>query len=315
MVDQKSFQFPDEAEPEQKKSEVVVEDVEIEIVDDAPPEDRGRKPLPEEQVQALEADDLSAYDDKVKDRLRQLKKVWHDERRNKEAALREREEAIRFAEVKDREVRELRTQLGHGERLFVDEVAKTTAQDLAAAKAALKQAYEAGDSDLIADAHEAMTNAQVRMRELSQLRHSRQQENIEVQPQPVAPPAPPVDKKAEAWRNQNSWFGTDSRMTGFALGLHQELVNEGVDPRSDDYYERVNSTMRTTFPDRFEPEDTPPGKPQARPRAPAVVASVSRTTQPKRIRLNSSQLALAKRFGLTPEAYAREVDKLENSNG
>lgn len=318
------FKFPDEIEASdaaaQQTKPADIPDIEIEVIDDAPPEDQNRTPLRKEAVKELEADDLSEYDDKVKNRLAQMKKVWHDERREKERATREREEAIRYAEAKDREVRDLRTKLGQGEQMFVTEATKSATSELAAAKEQLKKAYEAGDSDLIADAQEALTDAKLRMREVQSLKPSLQVENIDVQPTPRAvPQTPVVDEKAEAWRSNNTWFGVDKRMTGFAFGLHQELVESGVDPRSDDYYERVNAAMRQVFPDRFEEE--PPRQTDVPEKAPSrskpnnVVASVSRTTAPKRIRLSASQTAIAKRLGLSPEAYAREMMKLESNNG
>jgi hypothetical protein len=323
---EQQFKFPDEVDSvNPTKTAEAVDNIEIEVVNDAPPEDQNRKPLPEKQVQELEADDLDAYDDKVKNRLSQMKKVWHDERRSKEAAIREREEAVRFAEAKDREIKELRAYLGRGEKLFADEVAKTVSHELADAKAKLKQAYEAGDAELIADAHEALTDAKVKAREIQRMRPPLQEENFGVQTKEAQQPqqraqTPTVDAKAEAWRTKNTWFGVDQKMTGFALGLHQELVEAGVDPRSDDYYEKVNTAMQKTFPDRFEFEGgsgqtEAQDKAPAREKPPAVVASVSRTTSPKRIRLTTSQSAIAKRLGLTPEAYAREMIKLENING
>ena len=309
-----AYKFPDEAEAEP------VEDIQIEIVDDTPKADQGRLPLPKNQVEELEADDLEAYDSKVKNRLSQMQKVWHDERREKEAAVREREEAFNYAQAKDKEIRELRARVGHGEQMFVTEVTKSATSEIATAKEHLKKAYEAGDSDLIADAQEELTDAKLRMRDIQSLRSSVQVEDSGVQQaqQPRAQ-APVVDSKAESWRTNNTWFGVDKRMTGFALGLHQELVESGVDPRSDDYYEKVNAEMKQIFPDRFEEEDPShtyvQGKSSQRTKASSVVAPVSRTTPPRRIRLTTSQSALVKRLGLTPETYVREMMKSENNNG
>jgi hypothetical protein len=323
MAAEDVFKFPDEAEDDKKVNAAPEgeEDVEVEIVDDTPPEDRGRTPLPKEMAAELDADDLEKYDAATKNRMRQMKKVWHDERRDKESAIREREEAIRFAELKHHEVNELKKRLGHGEQLFVTEISKSATGEVAAAKERLKQAYEAGDADAIADAQEAMTDAKLKLREIQSIRTTRQPEETGVQPETQArAPAPVVDQKAEAWRSKNTWFGTDRKMTGFALGLHQDLVDDGVDPRSDGYYEKVNSELRKAFPDHFEDEDgqAPPETPertQPRSKAAPVVAPVSRTTTPRRVRLSQSQLALAKRFGLTPEQYAKEAIKLENGNG
>ena len=317
------YKFPDEIESAAPtKKDGVAEDlgVEIEIIDDAPPEDQKRSPLPKNQVAELEADDLEAYDGKVKNRLSQMKKVWHDERREKETAIREREEAFNYAQAKDKEIKQLRTQLGHGEQMFVTEVTKSATSEIATAREHLKKAYEAGDSELIADAQEELTDAKLRMRDIQTLKPALQVEDNDVQQaQQPRTQAPVVDSKAESWRTKNTWFGVDKKMTGFALGLHQELVDSGVDPRSDDYYEKVNTEVKQAFPDRFEEEDSGPtdvqDKSPQRTKAASVVAPVSRTTAPRRIRLTASQSALVKRLGLTPEAYVREMMKSENNNG
>jgi len=134
-----------------------------------------------------------------------------------------------------------------------------------------------------------------------------------------------VDQKAEAWRERNTWFGVDEEMTALALGLHEKLVRSGVDPRSDEYYRRVDERMRKLFPDAFESSDdveeeqtqsteVEVEKPAPR-KKPNVVAPASRSTAPKKVRLTQTQLALARKFGLTPEAYAKELIKLENYNG
>lgn len=298
--------------------------IEVEVVDDTPPEDRNRQPLPQEVVKELEDDDLAEYSEKVKKRLGQMKKVWHDERREKEQAAREREEAISFAKRKEAEVRELRAQLGRGEKIFVTEVSKAVTAEIAAAKERMKKAYEAGDADLLSDAQEELTDAKLRLRELQSMRPALQDEKTNVQDvteqaQPQKPVAP--DPKAQAWRGKNTWFGVDEEMTSLALGLHEKLVRSGIDPRSDEYYEKVDSTMKRRFPEYFdnveEPEPQIKTTVQEKPvsRQKSVVAPASRTTAPTKIRLTQSQLALAKRLNLTPEAYAKEVIKLENNNG
>jgi len=314
-----NFKFPDEQTPPKDEAADTTE-IEVEIVDDAPPGDQNRRPLPKEQVAELEADDLEAYDGKVKYRLSQMKKVWHDERREKETAIREREEAFNYAKAKDTEIRNLRAKVGQGEQMFVTEVTKSATGEIAAAKEKLKKAYEAGDSDLIADAQEELTDAKLRMRDIQSLKPSLQTESNDVQQeQQPRVQAPVIDSKAESWRTKNTWFGVDKKMTGFALGLHQELVESGVDPRSDDYYEKVNTEIKQAFPDRFEAEDTGStdvqDKSPQRTKASSVVAPVSRTTSPRRIRLTASQSALVKRLGLTPEAYVHEMMKSENNNG
>ena len=148
-----AFKFPDENQ-DAKNAEFNVE-----IVDDTPEADRNRVPMPQEIVEELEKDDLEEYSDKVKTRLSQMKKVWHDERREKESALREREEAFRFAQAKDQEIKALRERLGAGEKKWAEDATKATEVEVAAAKDKLKKAYESGDSDQIAEAQEALTDA------------------------------------------------------------------------------------------------------------------------------------------------------------
>lgn len=304
------YKFPDEIE-------AVTDDLEVEIVDDTPPEDRGRTPLPKNVVDELDNDDLEEYSEKVKKRLGQMKKVWHDERREKERAHREREEALQFAQRAYEENQKLRQTLGAGEKAFVHEVTKSAAAEVAAAKEKLKQAYETGDSDLITDAQEALTDAKLKMREVESFRPSLQDDenNVQTTQQTQTPRVAPVDRKAEAWREKNQWFGVDEEMTALALGLHEKLVRSGVDPRSDDYYRRVDETMKKRFPDHFEDAEPQQTRSAARKPATTVVAPATRSTAPRQVRLTPSQVALAKRLGLTNEAYARELMKLENQNG
>ncbi|NBS24517.1 MAG: hypothetical protein EBS78_11245 [Altererythrobacter sp.] len=322
-----AFKFPDEQEQTEEKAKggEVTADVEVEIVDDTPPQDRGRDPLPKEIVKELEDDTLDEYSDKVKKRLSQMKKVWHDERREKERAAREREEALRYAEAKSKEVIELRKRLGDGERRYKDEATKAAQTEIASAKDKLRQAYEANDPVQIADAQEALTDAKLRMKEVEYFRPSLQEQEKEVETEQQVRAPTTVDQKAEAWRERNTWFGVDEEMTALALGLHEKLVRSGVDPRSDEYYRRVDERMRKLFPDAFESSDdveeeqtqsteVEVEKPAPR-KKPNVVAPASRSTAPKKVRLTQTQLALARKFGLTPEAYAKELIKLENYNG
>lgn len=304
------FTFPDEVDP--TKNDVEESDIEIELVDDTPPEDRGRKPLPQNVVEELDNDDLEEYSDKVKKRLSQMKKVWHDERRAKEAALREREEALSFAQRTYQEAQQLRKRVGTGEKFLADELSRSAQTAIGAAKEKLKQAYETGDAEAIANAQEALTDAKIRLKETELFTPSLPEEENNVQPiQQAQAPRPVVDEKAERWRQRNQWFGVDEEMTALALGLHEKLVRSGVDPRSDDYYRRVDETIRKRFPEQFEEEEEPKQKVRKQP----VVAPATRSSAPRQVRLTPSQVAIAKRLGLTNEAYAREMMKLENQNG
>ena len=312
------YKFPDElketAAPE-------TDEVAIEVVDDTPPEDRNRTPLPPQIVEELDKDDLSAYSDKVKQRLSQMKKVWHDERREKERASREREEALAYAQRIHQENQSLKQRMGQGEKVFISEVTKAAVAEVNTAKDALKRAYETGDAERITDAQDQLTDAKIKLREYQQFKPSLQEENSSVQQTPQAQQAPRVqpDNRAESWRQKNTWFGADEEMTALALGLHEKLVRSGVDPRTqpDDYYRQIDTTMKKRFPEYFgeaQSQTTEPETPAPR-RSTTVVAPASRSTAPRQIRITASQAAIAKKLGVSPEAYAREQMKLENNNG
>lgn len=323
-AEREEFKFPDEQEKVEAKQEVS-DEIEVKIEDDTPEEDRGRKPLPKQVVQELDNDDLDEYSENVKKRLGQLKKVWHDERREKERAQREREEALRFAQMREQEIKQLKQRLGNGEKAYIQEVTKSANNDLGVAKERLKQAYEAGDAEKITEAQEALTEAKLRIKQYENFQPSLQEEDSGVQPtqQYQAPPAtqPAIDQKAEAWKEKNPWFGADEEMTALALGLHEKLVRSGVDPRSDDYYDRVNATMRKRFPDYFDAEVEQEEKPTqtreaekpTRTKPANVVAPVTRGTAPRQVRLTPTQVAIAKKLGLSNEQYARELMKLETN--
>lgn len=314
------YKFPDEQEKAEANQQVS-DDIEVKVEDDTPEEDRGRKPLPKEVVDELDNDDLEEYSEKVKKRLGQMKKVWHDERRAKEAAQREREEAIRFAAIRENEIRQLKQRLGTGEKAYFQEVTKSAQNDLATAKERLKQAYEGGDAEKITDAQEALTEAKLRIKQYENFQPSLQEDFTGVQQnqqyQVPTAPQPVTDPKAEAWKDKNPWFGTDEEMTALALGLHEKLVRSGVDPRSDDYYDRVNATMRKRFPEAFDdaedekPTQTREAERPTRTKPANVVAPVTRGTAPRQVRLTPTQVAIAKKLGLSNEQYAREMMKLE----
>jgi hypothetical protein len=319
------FKFPDEIDEtpaaQAAAPEETIEDIELEVVDDTPPQDRGREPLPSEIVEELEKDDLEEYSEKVKKRLSQMKKVWHDERRAKDSAAREREEAFRVAQAYLEENRQLKQQLGAGKKLIAEEITKSANAELLAAKQRLKEAYESGDASLITDAQEELTDAKLRLREVNSPSLHASEIGVETKTEQVQPRQMQQnrDLKAEAWKAKNTWFGADEEMTALALGLHEKLVRSGVDPTSDDYYRRVDETIRRRFPEQFEeakPEPTEAVDEKPAPRkAATVVAPATRSTAPKQVRLTNTQMALAKKLGLKPEVYAKAVLNLEKQNG
>jgi hypothetical protein len=322
-IEREEFKFPDEQEAEVKAAPEP--EFEVKIEDDTPEEDRGRKPLSKRTVEELENEDLDEYSEKVKKRLSQMKRVWHDERREKERALREREEALRFAQMRDQEAKQLRERLGQNEQAFIKEAQKYANFDLSSAKERLKQAYEAGDSEKIAEAQELLTDAKLKIQTISRVKPSLQQNEgrVEQAQQAQVPQEfsqPKADPKAKSWQEKNTWFGEDEEMTALALGLHEKLVRSGVDPNSDEYYRRVDETMRKRYPEAFEDAEEDDDKPQTRQvekpvrTKPAnVVAPVTRGTAPRQVRLTPTQVAIAKKLGLSNEQYAKELMKLETN--
>lgn len=308
------YKFPDESE---RSVDTGGEEFELEIVDDTPEVDRGRKPLAR-PVDEPTDDELESYSDGVKKRIKELTHARHDERRAKESTMREKIELERLAQQLINENRQLKEVVNTGTKQFA-ETARTAAEaSLEMAKKKYKEAYELGDTDAILEAQQVLTDAQLR----SQSAKNFNPISLQVDDYPVnmnyeEPQTPPVDEKTLRWQAQNQWFGTPGyeEMTSYALGLHQKLVNSGVDPRSDEYFGQINTRLRSTFRDFFgESEGRSPSGDGSRKPA-TVVAPGTRSTGAKKIKLNTSQLTLAKRLGLTPQQYAEAVAKMERSNG
>ena len=298
-------------EKEVQEQEIDIEDkekdFELEIEDDTPEQDRNRQPLPKEMVQDLEEDELEEYSEKVKTRLKQMKKVWHDERREKESALREQQEAVNLAQNLVEENKKLKSRLTEGEKSLIMTATREAELDMQMSERAYKEAYDSGDSDKIVEAQKKLHTASNRLERLKGYRPPLQASENSVQNQPTQAAAPRLDQKTDSWRKQNTWFGQDEEMTATALGLHQKLEKQygGQYIGTDEYWNTVNKTMQRRFPEYFGDEE--PEKPQRT--SATVVAPASRSTAPKKIVLKQSQLALAKKLGLTPEQYAREYAK------
>ena len=322
-LDNEEFEFPDEKEEKSGKAlnesieaKVGDDDLAIEVEDDTPEADRGRKPLPKEMVEELEKDDLTDYSERVRERMAQLKKVYHDERREKEAAAREREEAIRFAQSIAEENKRLKSTLTNGEEAYVSAIKQSAAHELDIAKREYREAYDSGDTDKIIEAQQKMNSAQFKLTQVEnyqpQYKKPLQEHETHVNIAPDRPQVPTPDRKALAWQDKNDWFGSDEEMTSLALGLHEKLVRSGINPSSDEYYTRIDNTMRKRFPEYFGDDSLDEEAPAQRTKQSTVVAPATRSTAPKKVRLNTTQLALARKLGLTPEQYAREAMKLEN---
>ncbi len=293
----------EQPEPEVKAKKAPADedddDLELEIVDDTPKADRGRKAS--EPPADVTDEELEDYSDKVRKRIQHFSKGYHDERRAKEEAFRERQELERVAQQLMEENKKLKGNVNKNQAALLEQAKKNAEIESTAAKQAYKEAYESGDSDAVLEAQEKLTNAKIKSDRLANFKlPSLQEEETPVKVEAEQPaPAVQVDERAASWQKANSWFGADDEMTSLALGLHNKLVKQGVSPQSDEYYETIDSRMRQVFPDNFE--DTEPK------RKAQVVAPATRSTSPKKVTLTRTQVQIARKLGLTPEQYAKQV--------
>ena len=309
-----NYKFPDEEEVKSVDTDKE-DDFEIEIEDDTPPEDRNKTPSEPEFVESLERDELDEYSAEAKKKIAGFRKIYHDERRKADAADRERQEALEIAKKLYEENKALKGKVNSSEAVAVDSFKTSAEQELAMAKKEYRDAYESGDGDKLVEAQERMTTAKIKLdrvfdatQNLNQRRALQERENdVQIQQQPVQQPM--RDTKASNWQEKNSWFGQDDEMTSLALGLHEKLVKQNgmAYATTDEYYKRIDETMRKRFPENFE--DVEDEKPQSKAKPSTVVASASRSTSSKKVRLTTSQQAIAKKLGLTNEQYARELIK------
>jgi hypothetical protein len=294
-------------EPVESKGNDDAGDYEIEVVDDTPKKDRGRKPS--EPPADVTDEELEEYSEKVRKRIQHFSKGYHDERREKEKALRERQELERLTQQLVEENKQLKGTVGKNQTALLEQAKRNAGSELESAKKAYKDAYEAGDSDAVIDAQEKLTEAKLKVERVNNFKlPSLQEKETPVQNEVSDTPAPAVtpDDRAMDWASQNTWFGSDDEMTSFALGLHNKLVKQGLDPKSDDYYEMIDTRMRQVFPDQFEDYEPEPETTRSK-RQSNVVAPATRSTSPKKVKLTQTQVNLAKRLGVPLDVYAKQV--------
>ena len=306
MADQ--FKFPDEVENDAAQQRAGGEtDIEIEIVDDTPVADRGRKPLEKEPAETTD-EELASYSDSVKKRINELSHSRHDERRAKESVMREREELERIGRALLDENRKLKQHVSTGEQAFAGTFKSAAEAEYQMARTKFKEAHEAFDADAILDAQSALMQAQLKLERAKNFRPSTIQEPADVvqtadqQPQPAVP-----DEKTNRWQSRNTWFGQDDEMTAVALAVHKKLVHSGEDPRSDEYYKKIDTHMRKRFPENFE-------EPIEVRRPATIVAPATRSTAVTKVRLTPTQVALAKRFNLSLQDYAKHAELVNGAN-
>jgi hypothetical protein len=312
MAKDEEFKFPDEAAAKDAKADDKVDfevegegEPEIEVVDDTPPEDRGRKPMAEPPKEVTD-EELSKYDESVQKRIKHFTKGYHEERRAKETAEREKDEALRLAQAVLEENKKLKGSVSQNQTALLEQAKKVVSNEVETAKRMYREAYEAGDTDKLVEAQEALTAAKIRADKVNNFKPAPLQERetpVQITQQPTR--AAPVDDKLLAWQDQNQWFGSNKRMTAYALGLHEDLVSEGIPSGSEEYYRRIDSDIRERFPDQVGAGESVDAKPQRT--KSNVVAPATRSTAPKKIVLTQTQVNLAKRLGVPLELYARKV--------
>jgi hypothetical protein len=310
------FKFPDEIE-EVKVEVVGDDDFEVEVVDDTPEQDRGRRPL-DREVEDPTDEEIEQYTQGAQKRIKELTHARHDERRAKEATLREKQELEAFSQRLLEENKKLRQNVNTGSEQYT-QMAKTAAEaELDKARRDYKVAQEAFDSDAILAAQEALLDAKMKLESAKNFRPTPlQDENSDVQTSYQELQRVQPDEKTLRWQAKNQWFGSNGfeEVTSYALGLHQKLVNSGSDPRSDEYFEQIDARVKSKFPEVFGGNEDKPRSGDT-PRKPAsVVAPATRSSGKRTVQLTKTQLALAEKFKLTPQQYAAQVARLENQNG
>ena len=325
MAEKDDFKFPDEIDEDTKGKPVNSADddtfdVDIEVVDDTPPEDRNVNPLPDEIKDELETVDSSKdYSKNVKDKFTQYKKAWHDERRAKEAALREQNEALATAQKILDENKRLKEMLQTGEKELITTYQTSAELEIEKAKRAYKEAYDSGDSEALAEAQAEMTRAQLKLDKAKNFKPTVQnlENDVQIQVKQSQQPAQMDDKVAE-WVARNPWYVDPAKqtMSKYAVYIHGELeekFGKGF-VGTDEYFKRIDAEVQRRFPEEFsdmEVKNDEEEKPQRTAKLSTVVAPARRSTSSKKVVLTKTQVALAKKFGLTPEQYARELNKLE----
>jgi hypothetical protein len=320
---EEEFEFPDEKEA--KKAAAEDDKFEVDIEDDTPEEDRGRKaaPPPEDPTE----DELSSYDEKVQARIKKFTRGYHDERRAKETAERERQAAEFYAKQVLEDNKRLQKQLATGSQVLIETSKSAADTELNSAKRAYKEAIENGDIDAQAEAQSQIARATLRVERAQGMRPIEEQE--------WAPPpsetqqAQALPRRTQRWfEDNNDWWGKDEEMTMTAMGLDKKLQREyGANyVGTEEYFKTIDKTMRKRFPEHFEDaqsyedDDTPPRKvsepaeeetPRRATKPATVVASASRSTPPNRIKLKASEAAIARRLGVPIEQYAKQVALLK----
>lgn len=300
---------------EQELDEDLNDELEIEVVDDVEEDDRPRVSEKDYTGPEIpEDDEIESYSERVQKRMKKLSFEAKEAERQRQALAREREELLRVSQTFHSENEKLRQQLQQNEGTLVAQAKARLEAQLSQAKASYKEAYELGDTEKMIEAQEKLTSLNNDMYRVNNYkpRPAQQPAQQAVQPQ-QRPQAPKLDERQQQWLSDNDWYGKDRQMTAFALGVHEELVYNGVDPNSEKYYSEINQQVRQRFADKFE-DDLEEVEVAPKKKANVVAPATRSSKNPQKVKLTQTQVALAKRLGLTPQQYAAQLLK-EQLNG
>jgi hypothetical protein len=295
-------------------------ELDIEIIDDTPEADRGRPRRPEGQEPEIPGDEeIANYSEGVQKRIKKLRFEFHEERRAKEETSRQLNEATSLARRLMEDKKRMEAALRKGEEILVESARGKVEADLDVARRKFKEAYDAGDADAIATAQERLAELSVQKVSAVNYRPVYTQEEAAQEQQPYQQVTrPPADPRAAEWARKNTWFGRDQLLTDYAKHVHDRIVVfDRIDPRTDEYWQTLDGEMRKRFPEMFDDQgDDGRSERPNRQQTSNVVAPASRSTAVKprkQVKLTATEVALAKRLGLTVEQYAAE--KMRSSNG
>ena len=303
---------------EQELDDDLNDELEIEIVDDVEDDDKPRVSEKDYTGPEIpEDDEIESYSERVQKRMKKLSFEAKEAERQRQALAREREELLRVSQTFHSENEKLRQQLQQNEGTLVAQAKARLEAQLAQAKASYKEAYELGDTEKMIEAQEKLTSLNNDMYRVNNYKPRPAQPAQQPAPQAVQqaerPQAPKLDERQEKWLSDNDWYGKDRQMTGFALAVHEELVYNGVDPNSEKYYSEINRQVRQRFADKFE-DDLEEVEVAPKKKANVVAPATRSSKNPQKVKLTQTQVALAKRLGLTPQQYAAQLLK-EQLNG
>ena len=309
--------------PEEKKEETVVEqptedktyenERETKLEDGGSADDSSEKPV--EQSAGEQGDkqednskQIEEYSESVKKRIAKLTKRMRE-------AERQKEEALRYADSVKKERDQFKTTADSLDKNYVAEMEGRITSSIAAAQEKLRAARQNEDSKAETEALAAISQLGYEQGKLAELKTQHQMQETAAKEKPVEQPnlyqqpqkqaQTPPDPRAEEWATNNEWFGKDSAMTYTAFDLHRKLTEEeGIDPRSEEYYTEIDKRIRLEFPHKF---DTPKENKVSKPTQTVASATRSPKTNRKSVRLTSSQVAIAKKLGVPLEEYAKQL--------